>query len=200
LSKVAVQTSTESPWKITTERIAIAGVLAAITIILGVVPGIGFIPLPNAVGNATTEHIPTILGGVIAGPLVGIVTGLIFGLISFTRATVPFFKDPTVAILPRLFIGLVAWAVFAGLVRFNRVVAAIVAGLAGSLTNSVLVLGMLVIRHYLPLVGIIPIIPQAIGEAIVAALFTVILTQVFYIIQKGYVRAPDTKPRDQLPY
>ncbi len=200
MSKVAVQTSTESPWRITTERIVITGVLAAITIILGVVPGLGFIPLPNISGSATTEHIPTILGGVIAGPLVGIVTGFIFGLISFTRATVPFFKDPTVAFLPRHFIGLVAWSVFAGLVRFNRDVAAIVAGLAGSLTNTVLVLGMLILRGYIPPVAVIPIIPQAIGEAIVAAIFTVILARVFYIIQKGYVRAPDTRPRDELPY
>jgi uncharacterized membrane protein len=200
LSKVALQTSTSNPWKITTERIAIAGVLAAITIILGVVPGLGFIPLPNISGSATTEHIPTILGGVIAGPLVGFVTGLIFGLISFTRATSPLFKDPIIAIVPRIFIGLVAWAVFAGLARFNRDVAAVVAGLAGSLTNSVLVLGLAIMRGYLRPVGVIPIIPQAIGEAIVAAILTLILARVFYIIQKGYVRAPDTKPRDQLPY
>jgi len=125
LSKpVARSSSNVGPWTLTTERIAIAGVLAAITIILGVVPGIGFIPLPNAIGSATTEHIPTILGGVIAGPIVGIISGLIFGILSFFRATVPFFKDPTVAILPRLFIGLTAWATFAALRRTNRDLAA----------------------------------------------------------------------------
>ncbi|HZR38985.1 MAG TPA: ECF transporter S component [Ktedonobacteraceae bacterium] len=193
-------TATTNPWTITTERIAITGVLAAITIILGVVPGLGFIPLPNAVGSATTEHIPTILGGVIAGPLVGIVSGLVFGLLSFTRATVPFFKDPTVSILPRLFIGLVAWAVFAALARFNRDAAAALAGFLGSVTNTVLVVGMLLIRHYLPPVFVITVIPQAIGEAIVAALFTVVLARVFYILEARLVRAPDTKPRDELPY
>jgi uncharacterized membrane protein len=193
-------TATTNPWTITTERIAITGVLAAITIILGVVPGLGFIPLPNAVGSATTEHIPTILGGVIAGPLVGIVSGLVFGLLSFTRATVPFFKDPTVSILPRLFIGLVAWAVFAALVRFNRDAAAALAGFLGSATNTVLVVGMLLIRHYLPPVFVITVIPQAIGEAIVAALFTVVLARVFYILEARLVRAPDTRPRDELPY
>ena len=116
--KVAVE-STVRPWSLTTERIVITGVLAAITIILGVVPGIGFIPVPNSTGSATIEHIPTIVGGVIAGPLVGMISGLIFGLVSFSRATVPFFKDPLVAILPRIFIGLTAWASYAALVRFN---------------------------------------------------------------------------------
>lgn len=200
MSKMTATSSTTSPWTLTTERIVIAGVLAAITIILGVVPGIGFIPIPNMSGSATIEHIPTILGGVIAGPLVGIISGLIFGIVSFTRATVPFFKDPSVSILPRIFIGLVAWAVFAGLVRFNRDVAAAVAGFAGAATNTILVLGMLVWRGYLPPVGILPIIPQAIVEAIIAAILTVILVRVFFIIQGRYVRAPDTKPRDELPY
>lgn len=200
MSKATQRADRNNPWKLTTERLAIAAVLAAITILLGIVPGIGFIPLPNVIGNATTEHIPTILGGILAGPIVGIISGLIFGLTSFLRASNPLFKDPTVSILPRLFIGLVAWAVFAALVRFNRDVAAAVAGVMGSLTNTVLVLSMLVIRHYLAPVAIIPIIPQAIAEAIVAAIMSVILARVFYIIQRGYTRAPEKKARDELPY
>lgn len=208
LSKVSTNTSTSAstsnPWKITTERIVIAGVLAAITIILGVVPGLGFIPLPNLSGSATTEHLPTILGGVVAGPLVGIVTGLIFGILSFLRSTSPLFKDPLIAIGPRLFIGLVAWAVFAGLVRFNRDVAAVVAGFLGSATNTVLVLSLAVARGFIPgakaWIVIAPIIPQAVIEAIIAAILTVILARVFYILEARLVRAPDTKPREELPY
>jgi uncharacterized membrane protein len=194
-------TATTSPWSITTERIATAGVLAGITILLGVIPGIGFIPLPNISGNATTEHIPTILGGVVAGPLVGIISGFVFGLVSFLHpAGAAFFKDPTVSILPRLFIGLVSWAVFAGLVRFNRSAAAAIAGLAGSATNTVLVLTMLVIRGYIPVELIVTIIPQAVIEAIIASILTVALAHVFYILEARLVRAPETKSRDQLPY
>jgi uncharacterized membrane protein len=200
VSKVANTPSATGPWTLTTERIVIAGVLAAITIILGVVPGLGFIPIPNISGHATTEHIPTILGGVLAGPLVGIISGLIFGITSYFVATVPFFKDPLVSILPRLFIGLVAWAVFAGLARFNRDVAAAVAGFVGSATNTVLVLTMLVVRGYIPAVAIIPIIPQSVIEAIIAAILTVILARAFYILRGRVVRAPDTKPREQQPY
>jgi uncharacterized membrane protein len=199
LSKVAVE-STVRPWSLTTERIVITGVLAAITIILGVVPGIGFIPVPNSTGSATIEHIPTIVGGVIGGPLVGMISGLVFGLVSFSRSTVPFFKDPLVSILPRIFIGLTAWASYAALVRFNRGVAAAVAGFVGAATNTILVLGMLVIRGYLPPALIIPIIPQAVFEAIVAAILTFILANAFFIVRGRAVRAPDTKPRDELPY
>jgi len=202
LSDAATATTlAKSPWSLSTERIVIAGVLAAITIILGVVPNIGFIPLPNVSGGATIEHIPTILGGIIAGPIVGIVSGLIFGIVSFFHATTPFFKDPTVAILPRLFIGLTAWASFAALVRINRDLAAGVAGFVGAATNTILVVGALIIRGYFPAQVIIPaVLIQAIFEAVIAAILTIALTRLFYIVEGRVVRAPDTKPRDELPY
>ena len=201
MQKVSTSSSTVNPWQLTTQRIVIAGMLAAITIILGVVPNLGFIPLPNISGGATTEHIPTILGGIIGGPIVGLFSGLIFGLLSFLRATVPLFKDPTVAILPRLFIGLTSWATFAALVRYNRTAAAAIAGFVGSATNTILVVAMIIIRGYVPAQVIIPSVAiQAALEAIVAAILTVILVEVFYIVNARLVRAPDTKPRDQLPY
>ena len=200
LNKVSLDSPRTGTWSLTTERIVIAGVLAAITIVLGLVPGIGFIPVPTISAHATIEHVPTILGGVLAGPVVGIISGLIFGIMSFTQATTPLFKDPLVAILPRLFIGLVAWAVFAGLKPFNRDVAAGAAGFLGSITNTVLVVAMLIIRGYIPLAVALTLIPQALAEAIVATILTVILARVFYIIQKRYIHAVDTKPRSELPY
>lgn len=201
MSDVDVNPASTRPWSLTTERIIIAGVLAAITIILGVVPNIGFIPLPNVTGNATIEHIPTIIGGIVAGPIVGIISGLIFGVVSFFRSTTPLFKDPTVAILPRIFIGLVSWAVFAALVRINRDLAAAVAGFAGAATNTILVVGAIIVRGYVPAQVIIPtVIVQSIFEAIIAAILTVVLVRIFFIVESRLVHAPDTKPRDQLPY
>lgn len=196
-----VKASTIRPWTLTTERIVIAGVLAAITIILGVVPNIGFIPLPNITGSATIEHIPTILSGIIAGPVVGVISGLIFGCLSFFRATIPFFKDPTVSILPRLFIGLTAWATFFALKRINRDVAAGVAGFIGSATNTILVVGAIILRGYAPAQVIIPaVLIQSIAEAVIAAALTVILVRVFYILENRVVHARDTKSREELPY
>ncbi len=200
MSKATVNPSTAT-WTLTTERIVIAGVLAAITIVLGIVPNIGFIPLPNAIGSATIEHIPTILSGIIAGPVVGVFSGLVFGVVSFFRSTTPLFKDPIVSILPRLFIGLTAWATFLALKRVNRDLAAAVAGVVGSATNTILVVGAIILRGYFPAQLIIPtVLVQSIIEAIIAGILTVILARVFTLLEGRVVRAQDTKPREQLPY
>src|ERR671912_1574656 len=95
-------------------QIVIAGILGGIAIFLGATQ-LGFIPVPNLAGRATIMHVPVILGGALEGPVVGTIVGLIFGIFSFIQADVPFFRDPLVSILPRLPIGIVAWAVFVAL-------------------------------------------------------------------------------------
>ncbi len=154
-----------------TRTIVISGLLAAIQILLGLT-GIGFIPLPTGV-NATILHVPAIIAGVLEGPIAGIAVGLIFGIFSFLRATTPLTSDPIVAIGPRLLIGLVAWLVFTALRRINVPLAAAVAAVAGTLTNTVLVLSLGVIRGHLPpeLAWTIAL-TNAPGEVIVAALIT----------------------------
>jgi uncharacterized membrane protein len=165
-------------------KIVISGVLAAIAILLGVTR-LGFIPVPNISGNATIMHVPAIIGGVMEGWLVGGIVGTIFGIFSFLQATTPLFKDPLVAILPRIFIGITAYFTYAGLKRVNEYVALIVAAVVGTLTNTVLVLGMAVIRGYLPAAAIPPIIPQAIAEVIIAAIITVAVVAAWKRIETG---------------
>jgi uncharacterized membrane protein len=94
---------------LTARRIAVAGVLAAISILLILAPVGGFVPVPTPAGNATTLHIPAIIGGILGGWPVGGLIGLVFGLGSFLRAEIPLFKDPLVAILPRIFIGVIPY-------------------------------------------------------------------------------------------
>lgn len=184
----------------TTSRIVTAAVLVALTIILGLVPGIGFIPLPNATGSATIEHIPTILGSILEGPLAGMVTGLTFGVLSFTRANLPLFKDPLVSVLPRIIIGVTPWLVFTALKRFQLDLASGAAGFVGSATNTILVLSIAIWRGYLPLAVIPLVLPQAIGEAIVATIITIVITRAVYITRNQILRAPDTKKREDMPY
>lgn len=186
-------------------------------IVLGVGPGLGFFPLPLI--NATTEHIPVILGSVLEGPLVGMVVGLIFGLVSYFRALtlplnpiVPFvglsFRNPLVAVIPRILIGLTTWLVFAGLRRvnfgrFQRVnldIAAFVAGLVGAITNTVFVSAFAVGLGYWPLAFVPVVIPQAITEAILAAILAVLIARAMFIVRGGVVRATETKSREELPY
>ncbi len=148
---MAMFANSEQPGSATSVRtrtIVVSGLLAAIQIVLGLT-GLGFIPTPTGV-NATILHIPTVVAGVVEGPIAGVAVGLIFGIFSFLRATNPAFADPLVAILPRLFPGLVAWAVFVALRRTNLAVAAAVAGALGTLTNTALVLGMGMLRGYFP--------------------------------------------------
>lgn len=178
------------PLMLDTREIVVSGVLGAIAVFLGVT-GLGFIPVPNVAGSATVLHVPAILGGVLEGPVVGVLVGAIFGIFSWLDATVPIFKDPLVAVLPRLVIGLVAAGVFAALRRWNVTVAAAAAGVLGSAANTVGVLGMAVLRGWIVWAVIPPIIPQAVAEAIIAAIITVAVVKGVDIYRSGQTSAPD---------
>ena len=129
-----------------TRKIVVTGVLGAITVILGFTHW-GFIPWGLA--SFSFMQAPTIIGAILEGPIVGAIIGLIFGLFSMYQAAVgptgpldPLFVNPLLSVLPRILIGPMAWLAWNGLKRWP-VVGMIVSGIVGSLTNTVLVLGML---------------------------------------------------------
>jgi uncharacterized membrane protein len=188
-----------SVFSLSVRQIVIAGILGGIAIFLGYTR-LGFIPVPNLAGNATIMHVPAILGGALEGPVVGTIVGGIFGIFSFIQAEVPFFRDPLVSILPRLFIGVVAWAVFASLRNWSLDVAAAAAGVLGSLTNTVGVLGMAVLLGYLPLAAVVPIVPQAIAEAVLAAVVTVVVVRGVTLYRSGRTTAPETSSDEERRY
>lgn len=101
--------------KSATRRLVIVAMLGAITFVLGLTP-LGFVPIGPL--NATTMHIPVIIGAVLEGPLVGALVGLIFGLSSLfnaiTRPTaISFcFYNPLISIVPRILLGLIAGYLF----------------------------------------------------------------------------------------
>ena len=64
---------------LTNRKFVTAGMLGAITIVLGMTP-LGLIPL--GLINATTMHIPVIIAAIAEGPVVGALVGLIFGVSS----------------------------------------------------------------------------------------------------------------------
>lgn len=65
--------------KLSTREITMAGILGAITIILGFTY-LGYITLPTPAGAATLMHIPVIISGLVLGARVGALVGTIFGL------------------------------------------------------------------------------------------------------------------------
>ena len=174
-----------------TRQVVVAGVVGGVALFLGATR-LGLIPVPiPLIGNATIMHIPAIVGGVLEGPVVGILAGLIFGIFSFLYAESPVFANPLVAILPRLLIGVVAWAVFVGLRRFSVDLASVAAGLLGSLANTVGVVGLAVLFKLLPL-SIVPVIlPQAIAEAVLAAVVTVVVVRGVMLFRSGRTTAPE---------
>jgi uncharacterized membrane protein len=174
-----------------TRQIVISGIIGGIALFLGATR-IGFIPVPiPLIGNATIMHIPAIIGGALEGPVVGLLVGAIFGIFSFLNADNPVFLNPIVAVVPRLFIGVVAWAVFVGLRRWSIDLASAAAGVLGSFTNTVGVLGLAILFGLLPPAVIPAILPQAIAEAILAAVVTVVVVRGIMLFRSGRTTAPE---------
>jgi len=194
--------SQERPTTLNTRKIVVAGVLGAIAIVLGVTR-LGFIPVPNTTANATIMHVPAIIGAVLEGPLVGVLAGGIFGIFSWLQATTPLFANPIIAIVPRLLIGLFAWLTYRSLEKVNLDLAAVVAGVVGTLTNSIGVLGLAIVFGFGS--AIIPQLPaiiltNVIPEVVLAAILTPLVARGVRLVRSGRTSATETEPRDKSSY
>ena len=146
-----VQTSAQR--KVNVRRMAVISVLSAISIVLSMIPFVGYIKLGPV--DATIMHVPVIIGAVVEGPLVGAAVGLIFGLTSlfkaFTEPTITSFcfMNPVISVLPRILIGVVAYYVYTLIYKISKkvYVSGFVAGVIGSLTNTVGVMGLIYIIY-----------------------------------------------------
>jgi len=162
-----------------TRKIVITGILGAIAIILGVTR-LGFIPW-FAGAALTIMHVPVIIGAILEGPIVGLGIGLIFGVFSWLQASVaptgvvdPIFSNPLISVLPRLLIGPISWLVWKALNRYT-IVGLLAAGVAGSITNTVFVLGMIGVFGFLQWPAIFAIagangVPEAVAAAVIVLL------------------------------
>ena len=182
--------STSVSLRLTTRQIAVAGLMGAVAILLGATR-LGFIPWVTGIA-LTVMHVPVIIGAVLEGPVVGVIIGAIFGVFSLVWANIGpvgpgslFFRDPLVAILPRLFIGVVAWLAYRAF-SFNQVGALIAAGILGSLTNTVLVLGAIGLRGYAPWLALLPVATgNGLPEAGVAAFITLAVIAAWKRLEVG---------------
>lgn len=145
-------------------RMVQIALLAAIMMVMSATP-LGYIPLPFM--KATIMHIPVIVGACLLGPRVGAGLGALFGLTSIVMATIspnitsfvftPFYSfneqfhgsiwSIVVAMLPRILIGVVSGYVFIFIKKIvsNDTVSLMAAGVAGSLTNTIGVMGLIYI-------------------------------------------------------
>lgn len=130
----------------------------ALIVLLGFTP-LGLIPLGFI--NVTILCVPVIVGTLFMGWKNGLVLGLAFGLTSFLSAVMKpsalvstlMAASPlavaVMSILPRLCVPLAAWGVYNLLRKKQEHVAASVAAVAGSLTNTVLYLGLMLLFYIL---------------------------------------------------
>jgi uncharacterized membrane protein len=194
--------------------LSLAGIITAIIIMMSVVPFLGYIPLGFM--NATIIHVPVIIGALLLGPKYGAWFGFVFGMTSLIKATLtptvtsfvfsPFVTiggysgnmwSVVIAIVPRVLIGVVAYYVYefimkiAHKIKGSQTVALWVAGIAGSMTNTLLVMNgiylffgesyaaasnKMVERIYDVILGII--IGFGIPEAIVAGILTAAIVKI----------------------
>ncbi|HEX2938410.1 MAG TPA: ECF transporter S component [Ruminiclostridium sp.] len=128
----------------------------ALTVLLAFVPSLGYITIGPF--SITTVHIPVIIGAIMLGPAAGAFLGFMFGLTSVIQATlqvpltafifspfVPFgnFTSLIIAFVPRILVGVVAGYLYILISKKDKrgYISALAAGIAGSLTNTILVLG-----------------------------------------------------------
>ena len=179
-----------------TRKLVVTGVLGAIAILLGITRW-GFIPWFGGV-SLTIMHVPVIIAAILEGPFVGIGVGLIFGIFSMIQAAVApngptdiWFTNPLLSVVPRLFIGPVAFIVWKALQKVP-VVGLIAAGIAGSLTNTILVLGVIGLMGLLPwevLGGIV--VANGLLEAVVSAVITLVVVAAWRQIRIGKKKGSD---------
>ncbi len=182
----------------------------AIIVLLAVTPFLGYIPLGFT--RATIIHIPVIIGSILLGPVYGGFLGFVFGLTSLVNNTLnptltsfvftPFYSLGTysgnfwslvICFLPRILVGIVPHYVYKGAKKFkdNDVFALGLAGVAGSLTNTLLVMNLIYVFFgesyasvketdfsglYMVILSIIGI--NGVPEAIVAGILTVAVCKV----------------------
>jgi uncharacterized membrane protein len=182
--------------RVTTRDLAVAGVFGALAIVLSFTP-LGLIPVPNISGSATSLHLPAIIAGIVGGPIVGGLVGLVLAISSWINYSGTFIalagNNVLVALLaaflPRILIGVLAYYVYR-ILRRLPVLAAALAGLAGTLTNSIGVLGLLYWLGTFPKQLLVPIFSLNVPIEITLGLVVTIPTvAALRAVSKGQIAA-----------
>jgi uncharacterized membrane protein len=133
-------------------KLVVTGALGALAVFLGITR-LGFFPWFSG-ATITILHIPAIIGAILEGPIVGAGIGAIFGIFSLVQANIgpitPIdlaFRNPLVSVLPRVLFPIIAWGLYAGIAKWKKLPAVIVASIVSTLCHTILVLGMLVMTN-----------------------------------------------------
>lgn len=202
--------------------------MAAIVIVLANTP-LGMIQLP--IIKATTVHIPVIIGAILLGPSAGAILGAVFGICSLISNTMtptllsfafsPFMstsgipgalKAIWISVGCRILIGVAAGWLWIALekLKINQLIALPVVGFAGSMVNTVTVMGsiyFLFAQQYAEarevavtavwglIMGTVTAsgIPEAVAAAILVLALGKVLIQIFRRMGSGTLRTEPAK-------
>lgn len=180
--------------QLSTHDLAVAGVFGALAIVLAFTP-LGLIPVPNPTEAATSLHLPAIIAGVLSGPLVGGLVGLVLAITSWYLYSPAFMTFAggnllvalLAAFLPRILIGVLAYYAYRPLRRWPTLAAG-VAGLVGTLTNTFGVLGLLIWLGTLPAALLVPVFSMNVPiEVILALVVTIPAVAALRVVGKGRI-------------
>ena len=132
---------------------ALTAVLTAIVVLMAFTP-LGYLRV--GLVSITFLVIPVVIGGIVLGPVRGGFLGAVFGATSFIQCfgmdafgTALLALNPVAAaaacFVPRILVGVVAGVLFPVLRRFGSALAFISTAVAGTLTNTILFIGMVVL-------------------------------------------------------
>ena len=100
-----------------TRKLVLTAAFSALIIVLGITK-LGLIPIGPA-ASITILHVPIILAACLIGLPYALFTGAVFGIMSLVQAAMspsgvldPLFVNPLVSVLPRMLVGLIAWALW----------------------------------------------------------------------------------------
>ena len=182
---------------VNTRSLAMTGAFSALVVVLGITK-LGLIPLgPTA--SITILHIPVILIAILCGLPEAAVVGLAFGLLSLIQAAMspsgvldPFFVNPLISVLPRVLLGVIAWALWKGLtaVKCPKALAAGITGFVATVCHTVMVIGCLYIfgsgvkdamggAGYFAVMGML--LPQACMEAAASTIVCGAVSALIYV-------------------
>ncbi len=95
-------------------------IFASITLLMGLVPQLGFIVIPGGI-SITTVHIPVLIGAMLLPLTYASLLGLVFGVSSFIAAFIyaqgPMdyaFQNPMISIVPRIIFAIIAYFIILG--------------------------------------------------------------------------------------
>jgi uncharacterized membrane protein len=188
--------SRDSGLRLSTHDLAVAGVFGALAIVLAFTP-LGLIPVPNPTSAATSLHLPAIIAGILSGPLVGGMVGLVLAISSWYLYSASFMTFAggnllvalLAAFLPRILIGVFAYYAYRPLRRWPALAAA-VAGLVGTLTNTFGVLGLLIWLGTLPPALLVPVFSMNVPiEVVLALVVTIPAVAALRAVGKGQIAA-----------